>query len=225
MNFTRDIIRCELYPDEITNSSKFVNVKTGRTPAMYKGAQVTFQFAVVRTRGEIDTDMELYGLEDMVGLPKMRIRSSTAAGAVLLDESTADEVLKDITLDVDSWEDGTKQHFTFSFPETATSIAVGTHWIVIYGPDDDVFGVSQIEVIDPGTGVASSPSPSDPTYYTAIDVDGKLTDYQKKVLDIDEPIILRALNPATNQLGRITLQAIWDDQGLRLVQTAEDITP
>lgn len=224
MNFTRDIIRCELYPDEISNSAKFVNKKTARTPAMFKGAQVTFQFAVVRTRATIDTAIELYGMESMVGLPKMRIRSGTAAGAVILDESTADSVEKDITLDATSWEDGTKQHFSFSFPETATSLAVGPHFIVIYGPDDDVFGISTIEVIDPGTGVASSPAPGDPGYYTATDIDGKLLDYQKKVLNVDEPIILRALNPATNQLGRITLQAIWDDQGLRLAQTTEDIT-
>lgn len=222
--FNNIIIRCELFPDAVEPNFKFTNIRTGRTPAMYAGAQMEVQCAIFRTKAAPNESAELYDISQFAGLPKMRIRTSTAAGSVLLDESVATSVEKDPSLDLTSWQNGTKQHFRFVFPESATGIATGTQFFVIYGPDGDVFGISSMEVINPGTGAGASPSPGDPTYYNKVETQGLLQDKLDKQLAFDQPIVFAAINPVTGERGRITLQPIWDDQGLRLVPIAEPIT-
>lgn len=223
MVFDRVIVRCELYPDEVSSSFKFVQVNTAKTPGMYAGAQVEFQFALFKKKATPSADAELYDIAQFSGLPKMRIRNLTSAGIVLLDETVASAIEKDVTLDLASWQDGSRQHFRFSFPETATGIATGTHFIVIYGPDGDVFGISSIEVIDPGTGASNSPTPSADGYYTKTEARGLLADKLDKQFAEDQPLVFYARNTTTNQLGRITLQPIFDDGGLRLVPMPEPL--
>ncbi len=151
----------------------------------------------------------------------MRIRLLNAAGTVLVDESVATSVEKDPSLDLTSWSDGSKQHFRFVFAETVTSIAVGVQFLVIYGPDGDVFGISTIEVIDPGTGAASSPSPPLDGYYTKTEVNGKLVDKLNAQFADDQPLVMYALNQATGQRARITLQPLFDEGGARMVPIVE----
>lgn len=223
MIFDRVIVRCELFPDEVSSSFKFVNVSTSKTPGMYAGAQVEFQFALFKKKAAPGEDAELYDISQFSGLPKMRIRNLTASGSILLDETVASAVDKDPSLTLTTWQDRSAQHFRFSFPETATGITTGTHFIVIYGPDGDVFGISSIEVIDPGTGAGSSPAPSADGYYTKTEARGLLADKLDKQFAEDQPLVFLARNTTTNQLGRITLQPIFDDGGLRLVPIPEPL--
>lgn len=221
--FENIVIRCALFPDDVQSSNNFISGSTGRTPAMYSGAQVEFQFALFKSKANGDTPAVMDDISTMSGLPKMRIRLATAAGTILLDETVATTVAKDASCDVDSWNDGTKQHFRFYFPETATGIAAGVQYIVIYGPDGDVYGRSTIEVIDPGTGAGASPSPSADGYFTKTEVNGKLGDKLDKQLAVDQPLSFLALNPVTGKTARITMQPIFDEGGARLVPNVEYI--
>ncbi len=223
--FNDTVIRCELYPDEVAPGNNFTNISTGRTLAMYKGAQMEIQAAVFKKRGTTADagDAVLYDMSQFAGLPKMRIRTLNAAGSILLDETVATSVEKDASLDLASWADGSKQHFRFVFAETVTAIAVGVQFIVIYGPDGDVFGISSIEVIDPGTGIGTSPTPPVENYFTKGEVNGKLDDKLNELFADDQPLVFYAVNTTTGQRGRITLQPIFDDGGLRLVPIAEPL--
>jgi hypothetical protein len=222
--FNNSIIRVELFPDETDPNAKFTNIRTGRTPAMYAGAQMEIQAALFKKKASQTDNAELYDISQFAGLPKLRIRTTNAAGSLLLDETVATSVEKDPSLDLTSWQDGTKQHFRFFFPESVTGIAVGNQFFVIYGPDGDVFGLSTMDVINPGTGAASSPTPGDPGYYNKIETQGLLLDKLDKQLAFDQPIVFGAINPVTGERGRITLQPIWDDQGLRLVPIPEPLS-
>lgn len=223
MIFNDIVIRCELYPDEVAPNVKFTNVRTGKTPAMYYGAQMEIQVALFKKKATPGEDAELYDISQFSGLPKMRIRATNASGTVLLDETVALSVEKDATLDLASWQDGSKQHFRFAFAETATAITTGVNFIVIYGPDGDVFGLSDIEVINPGTGASASPTPSADGYFTKTEINGKLTDLLPKQFADDQPLVFYAVNPDTGQRARITLQPIWDEGGPRLVPNAEPL--
>ncbi len=221
--FNDIVIRCELFPDEVAAGTKFTNIRTGRAPAMYKGAQMEIQVAIFKKRGTTadEDDAELYDISQFTGLPKMRIRTATAGGTILLDETVATSVEKDPSLDLTSWADGSKQHFRFVFAETVTAIAVGVQFLVIYGPDGDVFGISTIEVIDPGTGIGTSPTPPVENYYTKTEVNGKLADLLPKQFADDQPLVMYALNQATGQRARITLQPLFDEGGARMVPIVE----
>ena len=219
--FKNIVIRCELYVNEISDGNNFISIATGKPPVIYKGAQVEFQFCLFSKKFNANADAELYDISNVTGLPKLRIRLSSSSGTVLLDESLA-TVTKDVSTTLATWQDGSKQHFTFYFPETATGITAGTQFIVVYGPDGDVFGTSAITVIDAGTGAEASPAMGDPTYYTKVDTDGKLNDKLDKQLAADQPISFIATN-ASGQQTRITLQPIWDDQGARLVPIVEPL--
>lgn len=219
--FDRVIIRVELYPDEVALDGKFVQVVTGKPPAMYKGAQMEVQCGIFKRKATTSTPAELYDISQFTGLPKLRIRDTSSAGIVLLDETVADSVAKDPSLDLATWQDGSKQHFRFIFAETVTGIAVGNgHFFVIYGPDGDVFGISSIAVIDPGTGIGASPTPPLETYYTKTEVNGKLLDKMDKVLADNQPVTFYATNSVGARV-RITLQPVWDDSGARLVPLVE----
>ena len=218
--FNDIVIRCELYPDEVAPNSKFVNIRTGKTPAMYYGAQMEIQVALFKKKATTSEDAELYDISQFAGLPKMRIRTTNASGTVLLDETVASAVEKDPSLDLTSWQDGSKWHFRFAFAETATAIATGVNFLVIYGPDGDVFGLSDIECINPGTGAAASPTPSAVGYYDKNEIQGLLGDKLNKQLADDQPLVFYTTNAAGARV-RISLQPIWDESGARLVPIAE----
>lgn len=223
--FNDTIVRCELFPDFVVANEKFVNVRTSLPPAIYLGAQCEFQFAIFATKATSDdTPATLYDVSQFSGLPKMRVRLANASGTILMDDTVASAVQVDPTLTLATWQDGTKWHFRFAFEVAATGLPVGVQFLVIYGPDGDVFGVSTVEVIDPGTGAGASPTPSADGYFTKTEVNGKLGDKLDKQFAIDQPLVLYAKNQTTSQIGRITLQPTWDDQGLRLVPINEDVT-
>jgi hypothetical protein len=222
--FNNVVVRAALYVDDVQSNNNFTSIVTGRTPAMWKGAQVEFQFALFKSKGTNDTDPELYDITEFTGLPKLRIRTTNAAGAILVDETSATSVEKDATLDLDSWNDGSKWHFKFLFPESATGITAGTQYIVVYGPDGDVFGRSSIEVIDAGTGAGASPAVGDETYYTKTDVNGLLQDKLDKQLADDQGLSFVALNQTTGTRYRISWMPVADDQGARMVEHVEVLT-
>lgn len=223
--FRNIVIRCALYPDDVQANNNFVTVATARPPAAYIGAQVEFQFCLFKQRGNGDSQPAILNdLSEFTGLPKLRIRLATAAGTILLDESTATAVEKNVNCSLEDWTTGNSQHFRFYFPETATNIAAGDQYIVVYGPDGDVFGRSQILIVDAGTSAGSSPAPSAAGYYTKPEIAGLLTDYLPKTFGEGQPLVFLARNPVSNQLARITQTPIWDDMGPRLVTTIEDIT-
>lgn len=221
--FNNVIIRAELYVDDVQDNNYFVVTQTGKKPAMYSGAQVEFQFCIFSKKATTDSDAVLYDISNISGNPKLRVRATNASGTVLMDESVATTVLKDATTDLASWNNGTKQHFKFYFPETATGITAGTQYIVVYSADGDVFGRSQITVIDPGTGAASSPTPSAVGYYDKNDVNSKLQDYVLKQRPTDQGDVYYALNQTTGKTAKISVQPIFDDGGARLVTSVEYI--
>jgi hypothetical protein len=218
MQFNQVIIRCELYPDEVGKA--FVTKALSAKPKMWRGAQVEFQFAVFKRRQIGDTAAELYDISNIAGLPQIRIRTANAAGTVLLDNTAAGAVIeKDESLDLDSWADGSKQHFRMYFPESATGITAGSQYIVIYGPDGDVFGTSVIEVTDPGTGAAASPEPAAEGYYTKSEVRAILEDFMRLV---GEPGQTRALTSADGR-WRVVEELISDGDGVRIAQNFEEV--
>ena len=150
MQFENIRVRCALLVDDVREGNNFVTVVTSRPPAIYKGAQVEFLFALLAKKGTSDEDPdELYDISNFSGLPKLRIRTTNASGSVLLDETSATAVEKNPSLTLEEWERGEGYHFRFYFPETATGITAGAQYIVVYGPDGDVFGRSKNTVIDP----------------------------------------------------------------------------
>lgn len=219
--FNQPIIRCALFPDDVRANNNFITQATGATPGMYSGEQVEFQFALFKAKASGDNPAVLYDISNFSGNPKMRIRSASASGTILLDETVSGCVIeKDPSLDVASWNDGSKWHFRFYFPETATGITAGdTHYIVVYGPDGDVFGRSVIYVVDPGTGLGSSPTPGDAAYYTKNDVNGILGDFARKIGRPNETFAL------TTQDGkfRIIAQAVNDADGPHIVWNTEQV--
>lgn len=218
--FNQPIIRCALFPDDVSPNNKFISVATSRTPGMYVGEQVKFEFCLFKQKANNDEPAVLYDISNFSGNPKMRIRSGGPTGTVLLDESVATDIQKDASVTVDDWNAGTKAHFSFYFPETATGIAAGdNHYIVVYGPDGDVFGRSDIYVSDPGTGAAASPTPGDAAYYTKDEVRGLLEDFVRKIGRPNESWAL------TTQDGkfRIIAQAVNDEQGPHLVYNTEEV--
>lgn len=224
--FNDIVIRCELYPDRVSAGEKFTNVATGIVPGFYKGAQFELQIAIFKTKSDANTGAELYDISQFSGVPKFRVRTTNASGTILIDDTVSGVTIeKDITLDLASWQDGSKWHFRIYVPETASSVATGTNFIVIYGPDSDVFGISDIVVIDPGTGASASPSPPTDVYPTKTDLNNKLLDYLPKQLSVNQPFSYLAKNPDTGQIARITDQPLWDGQGPRIVRTITDITP
>ena len=223
--FRNIVIRAALYPDDVRDGNNFVTVTTAQPPAMYIGAQVELQFCLFKSKANgPDQPAVLNDLSEFTGLPKMRVRTTNAAGAILLDESLATAVEKDSDCSLEEWNAGTSQHFRFYFPETNTVITAGAQYIVIYGPDGDVFGRSQITVIDAGTASGASPTPSASGYYTKPEMQGILGDYLPKTFGEGQPLVFLARNPVTGQLARITQTPIWDEQGPRLVTGYEDIT-
>jgi hypothetical protein len=219
MQFNQVTIRCELFPDRI--GEKFVTIATGSTPKGYKGAQMRFEVALFRSERIDDAqDAVLYDIGNVSGLPRLRVRATNASGNVILDsDSGGCEVVKDESLSLETWRDGSKQHFAFSFPEADTGIAVGTHHVVVSGADGDVFGISTFEVIDPGTAAAASPAPGDETYFTKVEVNSKLAGLAKRIGAAGESL---ALTSADGK-WRIWLTAVNDEQGLRLDQQQEEI--
>lgn len=221
--FENIVIRCALFPDDTPSETQFVTVATSKAPSMYKGAQVALEFCLFKSP-EIDANNPavLYDITNFVGLPKFKIRLANAAGNVLLDDGVAGVVpTKDATCTLAQWLNGSSQHFRFFLPETVTGITAGAQYIVIYGPDGDVFGKSTIYVVDPGTDAGSPPTPSPPTAYSKTEMQGILLDYLPKQLEIDQPIFFLCRHPVSGQVARITLAPTFDDQGIRLVQHTE----
>jgi hypothetical protein len=223
MTFRNIIIRCELYVDEVDEGKKFVAVATSKVPAIYKGAQVEFQFALFKTRGNANQDAVLYDISEFAGLPELRVRSSGVSGGIIMDDTATGAVIEKFDCTLAEWQAGTNCHFRFYFPETATGLAAGTHFLVVFGPDGDVFGISDVVVVDPGTGAASSPAPSAAGYYTKPEVIGLLEDKLDKQLAEDQPLVFYALNPVTGEHARITLQPVFDENGPRLIHIPEII--
>jgi hypothetical protein len=219
-------IRAELLVDDVKPNNNFRAVATGRPPSMYRGAQVEFLFALFRKKGSgtsADPD-ELYDITNISGLPKLRIRTTNASGAVLLDETVATAVEKNTTgLTLEDWQNDNGWHFRFYFPATATGITAGEQYLVVYGADGDVFGRTQITVIEPGTGAAVSPEPGDELYYTKTDVNGKLNDKLDKQFADGQGLTFVAVDASGNRC-RITLAPTWDEQGVRLVPIVEPLT-
>jgi hypothetical protein len=216
--FNQVIIRCELYPDEV--GKDFVTRILNGRPAMNKGAQVEFQFGLFAKRATKTTPAVLYDISNIAGNPLLRIRQTNKDGVLLLDHTvTGCVVAKDQSLDLATWEDGTKQHFRFYFPETATGITEGRQYIVVYGPDGDVYGSANIDVVDPGTGAAASPTPSADGYYTKAEVKALMEDFMRKIGKAGET---RALTSKDGKY-RIIEELINDADGVRLVANIEEI--
>lgn len=220
--FENIVIRCPLYPDDVQEQNDFQAIATSRKPSAYSGAQFEFQFGLFKTKPTQDQAGEMLDISNFSGLPRLRIRLANAAGSILLDDTVAGVVVeKDPSCTSTDWTNGTKQHFRFYFPATTTVITAGEQYLVVYGPDGDVFGRSKITIIDPGTGAGSSPSPSAEGYFTKAEVNGKLEDKLDKQLAVDQPLSFLALNPVTGKTARITLQPIFDEGGPRLVHNVE----
>lgn len=219
MQLDNNIIRAAFLPDD--QNFIFVSRSSGRQPEMPRGAPLEFQFSCFKNFGDADNDPELYDISNFAGLPELRIRTTNAAGSVLLDDTVASSVEKDPTVDLTSWNDGSKQHFRFVFPYTTTAITAGTQFIVVFGPNGQVYGKSFILVVDPGTGAAASPTPSADGFYTKTEARGLLADKLDKQFAVDQPIVFYALNPTTGKNVRISLQPIFDEQGPRLVPIPE----
>jgi hypothetical protein len=218
MQFEKVVIRCKLFPKQV--GKPFATLDTGLKPKMWIGSQVEFQFGLFNRDATLDEEAELYDISNIAGLPQIRIRTANAAGAILLDHTAVGAVIeKDESLDLDTWADGSKQHFRMYFPESATGITAGTQYIVIYGPDGDVFGTSIIEVIDPGTGAAASPAPAAEGYYTKSEVRGILEDFMRLV---GGPGQTRALTSADGR-WRVVEELISDGDGVRIAQNFEEV--
>jgi hypothetical protein len=218
MQFEKVVIRCKLFPKQV--GKPFATLDTGLKPKMWIGSQVEFQFGLFNRDATLDEEAELYDISNIAGLPQIRIRTANAAGSILLDHTAAGAVIeKDPSLTLDTWNDGSKQHFKMYFPETATGITAGNQYIVIYGPDSDVFGTSIIEVIDPGTGAAASPAPAAEGYYTKNEVRALFEDFMRK---IGRPGETRALTTADGRY-RIIEQAVADELGVRIAPQIEEV--
>lgn len=176
--FSEIIIRCPLYPDSVGEAIK--TIATSGAPKGYKGAQMRFQFALHKKPAVNGEPAELYSIAGFTGNPRLRVRVADASGALLMDSDTGGAVVtKDESCTIETWTDGTKQHFDIYFPETDTVIAVGTHFISISGPDGDVFGVGTFQIIDPGTTASASPTPAADGYYTKGEVASLISQFWK----------------------------------------------
>lgn len=180
MIFSEVIIRCPLYPDEV--GVTFKTVSTQSEPSIYKGTQIRFQFGVFKKRATNAEVEEFYNTASgFNGAPRLRVRTDNANGAVVMDSSTGGAVtsVNQAEIELENWADGTASQIEIFFPESDTSIASGTYFVSLTGPDGDVLGISSLTVIDGGNGSSASPAPPVDTYYTKSEVASLVSSFWK----------------------------------------------
>jgi hypothetical protein len=179
---THPVLRIPVYPDQFGDDMKTVG---GSTPKMAKGAGVRFEF------GFFVDEVTVKDVSKLTSVT-MVIRTGTAAGAVLLNQTVTDIVKGALTLAQWADTEAPKYHVRFDFPSSITAIVAGEHFLCLFGVDADdpadiyVFGKTKLTVVDCGSLTPTSPVPGDDPIATIPQVSGMLGNYLPRVLSAGE---------------------------------------
>ncbi|HTB63876.1 MAG TPA: hypothetical protein VK737_09825 [Opitutales bacterium] len=85
----------------------------------------------------------------------------------------------DNTTTLDTWNSGAQQHAVIAFTATQSNIAAGAAWLSIFAITNDSPGrvitlcAGPLRVLEDGSGLATTPTPTADTFYTAAESDAR----------------------------------------------------
>lgn len=147
--FVRTRLRCPLYPSRV--GENFKNVFTGETPKIIKGAGVDFEIAI------FDNNAALFDVANVADLTLLVQNAARDTNYILKTVAPSGNI------SLENWTAGLAQHGIISLLGAETSIAAGSYKITIWGhttdagSDPDVFGTSDLTVLDAGITVVTNP--------------------------------------------------------------------
>lgn len=178
--FSKIIVRCEVDVDEIVQP--FKSVVTGRTPRIWQGVGVEFQLLFKRAGEILDIDN--------IAFVTLSVLAATRTGAAYMEQTVA-AVDLDITVDADSWNDGSKQHAAIAFTGLETNLpgsAAGTEYFLILSgytsdapTDPDNFGWTRLTVHSDGVPTDEGPVQAGNSILEGAEYDGS-GEYELAVL-------------------------------------------
>ncbi|MFH0981478.1 MAG: hypothetical protein V2A79_08065 [Planctomycetota bacterium] len=170
----RTILRAKLQPYEI---GKAFTLQDGKTFRLYKGGGVDLWLALYED-ASTPFDVSNVGLLQLL----CRIKGGTGAWSVLGSTTSMNPAMT-----AAQWTAGTAAHAVITLLGSATSIAAGNYDVTIKGwtsddpADVDVFGKSDLEVLDVGATETTTALPEGQTPATIEELAALMTGYARVI--------------------------------------------
>jgi hypothetical protein len=145
------------------------------TPQFWRGNDVQFELAVFFNGALIDVSnlasltLEVRPLGSNGQAPDPSFAPLMGATITTFDNTTT----------LDDWNAGAKQHAVVVFTATQSNIAAGAAWLSIFAITNDSPGrvitlcAGPVRVLEDGAGLATTPTPTADTFYTAAESDAR----------------------------------------------------
>ncbi len=164
-------------------------------PAFWRGNDLQFEIAVfendvlqnVSNLTQITLEIRAMGSDGAPPDPSVAALMSKSVNAVDLNNS----------LTLTQWNDGSAQHALLVFTDQESNIPAGENWLVLWATTDDAPGrtitlaAGHIKVLEDGGGLATTPSPPQDTFYTAIQSDVRYAQRAQNLSDLADAATAR----------------------------------
>ena len=164
-------------------------------PAFWRCHDLQFEIAV------FENDV----LQDVSNLTQITLEiRAMGSGGEPPDPSVAALMSKSVnavdlnnSLTLTQWNDGSAQHALLVFTDQESNIPAGENWLVLWATTDDAPGhtitlaAGHIKVLEDGGGLATSPSPPQETFYTAIQSDVRYAQRAQNLSDLADAAAAR----------------------------------
>lgn len=164
-------------------------------PAFWRGNDLQFEIAV------FENDV----LQDVSNLTQITLEiRAMGSGGEPPDPSVAALMSKSVnavdlnnSLTLTQWNDGSAQHALLVFTDQESNIPAGENWLVLWATTNDAPGhtitlaAGHIKVLEDGGGLATSPSPPQETFYTAIQSDVRYAQRAQNLSDLADAAAAR----------------------------------
>jgi hypothetical protein len=166
---------------DVTSAGDAHDIMTGTVPHLWRGCDVRFEIAAFFGDPRLE-DTELLDMTNVLSATLSIMPVSRVDDRVMYKTVAAGSI--SLSLTRENWDNASDQHMIFAFANTETAPDLAgalskEYFVVLNVTTNDTkkitWGVSRLVIEEDGHNNSATPTPGDPTYYTAAEVDAKLS--------------------------------------------------